>query len=227
MLVFPFDPILRSHEVEQIVMQGDKRRYYRFRYAKFYNGITTADSIGCNLLCAYCWNYSRNLNPGKAGTFYSPNEVAERLKDISKKRDCDQFRVSGAEPFLGRASALHLVEVIKLVGGHFIIETNGIMLGYDPSLIDLLKPLDCLVRLTIKAHQGLDFEKITSANSLGFGYQIRAAEGLKKARIRLSIAVMAPFVDPSRLSVYADEVEDLIKYKSTERILRQRGLSLD
>jgi hypothetical protein len=31
MLILPFDPIQRAHEVEQIVMQGDMRRYYRFR----------------------------------------------------------------------------------------------------------------------------------------------------------------------------------------------------
>ena len=37
----PFNPIQRSDKVEQLVMQGDKRRYYRFRYAKFYGGIVT------------------------------------------------------------------------------------------------------------------------------------------------------------------------------------------
>jgi uncharacterized Fe-S cluster-containing radical SAM superfamily protein len=36
---------------------------------------------------------------------------------------------------------MHLAEVIRLVGGQFIIETNGIAIGYDPSLLDLLKPL--------------------------------------------------------------------------------------
>jgi hypothetical protein len=33
---------------------------------------------------------------------------------------------------------------------------------------------------------------------------------------------MAPFVDASRVPVYVDEVEDLIKYKSTEKILGQK-----
>ena len=51
---FPFDPIQRSHEVEAVVMQGDKRMYYRFRYARFYGGVVTADAVGCCLLCAYC-----------------------------------------------------------------------------------------------------------------------------------------------------------------------------
>jgi uncharacterized Fe-S cluster-containing radical SAM superfamily protein len=149
-MIFPFDPIQRSKDVESLVMQGDKRRYYRFRFAKFYGGIVTADATGCNLLCAYCWYYSRNMNPSKAGEFFSPTEVAEKHLAISQKHKCHQFRVSGAEPILGRASALHLAEVIKLVGGHFIIETNGIAIGYDLGLLNLLKLLKCHIKLTIK-----------------------------------------------------------------------------
>lgn len=147
-----FDPIQRSKEVESLVMQSDKRRYYRFRYAKFYGGIVTADAIGCNLLCAYCWNYLRNLNPGKSGEYCSPSEVAGKLLGLSKKHDCDQFRISGAEPILGKVSAQHLAKVIRQVDGHFIVETNGMMLGFDPTLVEILKPLPRIhVRLCIKA----------------------------------------------------------------------------
>lgn len=225
MFNLPFDPIQRSHDVEKIVMQGDKRRYYRFRYAKFYGGIVTADAIGCNLLCAYCWNYSRNLNPDRSGEFYSPSEVAGKLLELAERHDCCQFRLSGAEPILGRASTLHLVEVIKDVGGSFIIETNGVMLGADPTLVEILKPLRNIhVRLCIKAHHGLDFEKITGANAKGFSHQLMAVENLKRARVGHSVAVMAPFVDPNRLPCQVDEVEDLISYKSTVNNLRHRGI---
>src|SRR5512136_1753568 len=136
-IIFPFDPIKRSKDIESLVMQGNARSYYRFRYAKFYGGIVTADAIGCNLLCAYCWNYSRNLNPANAGDFYSPIEVAENLRAISERNKCNQFRISGAEPILGRTSAQHLAEIIRLADGYFIIETNGIALGHDISLLDL------------------------------------------------------------------------------------------
>jgi uncharacterized Fe-S cluster-containing radical SAM superfamily protein len=224
MLAFPFDPIQRSSEVEKIVMKGDKRRYYRFRYAKFYGGIVTADAIGCNLLCAYCWNYSRNINPSKSREFYSPSEVAGKLLGLAKRHDCDQFRISGAEPILGRASAQHLAEVIKQVDGAFIVETNGVALGADPSLIAILAPLPNIhIRLAIKAHNGLDFEKITGANAMGFAYQLLAAEYLRKAKISHTIAVMHPFVDPNKLPCQVHEVEDLISYKSTLKNLRQRG----
>ncbi len=223
--MIPFDPIQRSSEVEQMVRQGDKRRYYRFRYAKFYGGIVTADAVGCNLLCAYCWNYSRNLNPDKYGEFYSASEVAGKLLELSKKRRCSQFRISGAEPILGRASALHLADIISQVDGNFIIETNGVMLGADPSLIEILKPLPHVhVRLCIKAHCGADFEKITGAKASAFIYQLRVAKALREARIAHSIAVMEPFVDPKKLPFYVDEVEDYIPYKSTEKNLKARGI---
>jgi len=223
--MMPFDPIQRSIKVEQMVMQEDKRRYYRFRYASFYGGIVTADAVGCNLLCAYCWNYSRNLNPGKHGEFYSPSEVAGKLLELSAKRRCSQFRISGAEPILGRASALHLADVISQVDGNFIIEINGIMLGADPSLIEILRPLPHVhVRLCIKAHCGADFEKITGANGEGLAYQLKAEKALRDARMHYSVAVMTPFVNPRKLPHGVSEVEDLILYKSTKKRLMERGI---
>ena len=227
MLNFPFDPIKHSLDVEEIVMRGDSHRYYRFRYAKFYGGIATADAVGCNLICAYCWNYSRNLEPSNAGAFYSPGEVATRLRAIAEKRDCDQYRISGAEPILGTGSMSHLVDVIRRIDGSFIVETNGLMLGYDKSLIDALSPLPVHVRLCIKAHSSLDFEKITGARAEYFSYQIKAAENLRDARINHSIAVMSPFVDPSKLPVPVDEEEELILYKSIVGNLKRRGFELD
>ena len=226
-LSMPFDPIQRSHEVEQLVMKGDNRRYYRFRFAKFYGGIITADAMGCNLLCAYCWNYSRNLNPAGSGEFYSPSEVAGRLTVLAGNHDCHQFRISGAEPILGKSTAVHLADIIKRLDGNFIIETNGVLLGADPYLIDILKPLPNIhVRLCIKAHSGADFEKITGSGAEGLAYQLEAAKALRKRGISHTIAVMQPFVDPSRLPFPVDEIEDLISYGSTERNLIQRGLSL-
>ena len=73
----PFDPVKRAKDVEKIVMSNDKRKYYRFRYTRYYGGIVTADTVGCNLLCAYCWNYFKNLCPERYGEYYSPKEVAE------------------------------------------------------------------------------------------------------------------------------------------------------
>ena len=75
-LHLPFDPVARAREVEGLVMDGPRRKYYRFRAARYYGGIATADAVGCCLLCAYCWNYGRNLDPVRAkGFFVSPEEA--------------------------------------------------------------------------------------------------------------------------------------------------------
>ena len=88
MLNLPFDPIKRAKEVEELVMEGLARKYYRFRPAKYYGGIATADIVGCPFLCAYCWNYGRNLHPEMSrDRYYSPQEVANRLLAIVKKKD--------------------------------------------------------------------------------------------------------------------------------------------
>ena len=49
----PFDPFERALEIEKMVMDGRRRKCYRFRYSRHYGGIVTADAVGCNILCAY------------------------------------------------------------------------------------------------------------------------------------------------------------------------------
>jgi uncharacterized Fe-S cluster-containing radical SAM superfamily protein len=101
------------------------------------------------------------------------------------------------------------------------------MLGANPSLVEILKPLQNIhVRLCIKADCGTDFEKIVGAKREGLDYQLRAAEGLRKAGISHTIAVIWPFVDADRLPCQVDEIEDLIPFGSAERNLRQQGLVL-
>ena len=43
MLDLPFDPLKRARDVEKLVMKGLARKYYRFRPARYYGGIGTAD----------------------------------------------------------------------------------------------------------------------------------------------------------------------------------------
>jgi len=114
MLDLPFDPIKRARAVEEAVMQGLARKYYRFRPARYYGGIATADLVGCPFLCAYCWNYGRNLHPEMTrDRYYSPQEVANRLLVIVKKKGFNKVRLSGAEPILGEQSFEHLYQVLN------------------------------------------------------------------------------------------------------------------
>jgi len=80
------------------------------------------------------------------------------------------------------------------------------------------------VRLTIKAENGLDFEKICGANSIGFGYQLLAVETLQKAHISYSIAIMSEFVDSDKLHCRVDEDESLTQFTGTNKRLRERGV---
>lgn len=38
-----YDSLELPEKIEQKVVRGDKRKYYRFRKAKFYGGIATGD----------------------------------------------------------------------------------------------------------------------------------------------------------------------------------------
>ena len=67
-----YDPLKLSLKIEQhIIPEGDQRKYYRFRGAKYYGGISTADVVGCNMNCAFCWVHPKvRYQVQEAGTFY-------------------------------------------------------------------------------------------------------------------------------------------------------------
>ena len=153
-------------------------------------GIVTADTVGCNLLCAYCWNYYKNLKPEKHEEYYTPRQVSEKLLRVSRARNCNLFRISGAEPILGVRSAKHLSQVITTVRGEIILETNGLMIGYEPKIAELLRIPNLVVRVTIKGWDEESFERITGARGEFFKYQLKALETLAEAEIPFWIAVM-------------------------------------
>jgi len=170
MLDLPFDPIKRAKEVEEEVMEGLARKYYRFRPADYYGGIATADLVGCPFLCAYCWNYGRNLHPEiSTDKYYSPPEVANRLLFIVKRKGFNKVRLSGAEPILGEQSFEHFYQVLKdrykaNPGLDFILETNGLLLGYWPGLARRLSQFESLeVRVAIKGYDEESFDGISGS----------------------------------------------------------------
>lgn len=194
-ITFPFNPIERSALSEALVMRGEARRYYKFRAAPYYGGIATADAVGCPFLCAYCWNYFRNLNPEQFGKFYPPGEVASILTSIARRRLFRQFRITGSEPVLGEQSFKHLkcvIEILfrKMPEAVFILETNGLILGYRKELISHLKFKNLQVRIAIKGTDEASFEKITGAQKYYFKYPFLALQELEKLGIDAWPAVM-------------------------------------
>jgi uncharacterized Fe-S cluster-containing radical SAM superfamily protein len=184
------DPIAWAEETWKIVGSGDKRKYYRFRPASYYGGIATADCVGCCLRCLFCWSWHIVTQPEKAGRFYSPEEVVQNLTSIIKKEGFHQIRISGNEPTLHRS---HLLEILKLIPReiHFILETNGILIGHDPSYA---KDLSCFphlyVRVSLKGACPEDFSRLTQAKPEGFNYQLRALENLVEEGVDCFPAVM-------------------------------------
>jgi len=192
---FPFDPLKRAAEVESIVTQGDKRLYYRFRPAPYYGGIATADAVGCSFLCAYCWNYNRNLQPTRFGDFYTPQQVSSKLLNIARRKSFNMFRISGAEPILGENSFNHLIDVIDIIFQNkphsvFILETNGFILGFRADLIEELKFKNLRIRICLKGIDNESFELITGARKDFFPYPFKALKELERLGINTWPALM-------------------------------------
>lgn len=197
-LSFPFDPMERSKESEALVIKGGKRLYHKFRAAPYYGGIATADAVGCSFLCAYCWSYFRNLNPSSFSKFYSPEEVGRILLNISRKKSFQLFRVTGSEPILGEASFDHLLEIVRLVFASqpqavFILETNGLFLGYKHDWVKELSFRNLWVRVSIKGTDKESFERITGARSEFFRFPFIALKELQNQGIRAWPALMSEF----------------------------------
>lgn len=238
---FPFDPLERSEEIEKLVTSDSRRLYYRFRPAPYYGGIATADAVGCSFLCAYCWNYKRNLYPERFREFYSAQQVASKLLAIAKKKSLRLFRISGAEPLLGEKTFEHLIEVLRLIfqnkpHSSFILETNGFFLGYRPHLSETLKSFpNLMVRICLKGTDEESFEKITGAKKDFFRYPIIALRELLKSEVEAWPALMGDIFSRGEIDrfkkllkaqgIHADlELEFLERYPFVLDNLRKRKI---
>jgi len=185
-----YDPVTLSKKTESIVIKGNTKKYYRFRPTGFYGGIATADTVGCNLRCKFCWSSSSVWNTKNVGKFYLPEDVAGILQDIAFKKGYHQLRVSGGEPTIGRKHFITLLENInpKYL---FILETNGILLGADVTYVEELSKFKNLhVRVCFKGCNPEEFSMLTGAEK-GFEYQIKALEYLKDKKMNFNIALVS------------------------------------
>jgi uncharacterized Fe-S cluster-containing radical SAM superfamily protein len=234
-----YDPLKISEKVEKLVTKGDGevyRKYYRFRPAKFYGGISSADVCGCNLRCVYCW--SNDLaREGKIGEFYSPEEVVNKLVKIAEKFGYRQLRITGNEPTLSRE---HLIQVLELIPEKylFILETNGILLGADESYVKELKKFSNLyVRISLKGCTPEEFSRLTGAEPEAFQLQLNALKNCAENSVACHPAIMIDLVKKEnlkKLKVALEKIdktlpeeleyEQLILYPHVERRLRQARL---
>lgn len=230
-----FDPVEKAKEVAEAVSDADRRRYRRFRPARFYGGIATADCVGCGLRCVFCWSWPQLKKPETSGKLYSPREAAEKLVAIARRKGFGKVRISGHEPTLCRT---HLITVLEQIPDDllFILETNGILVGDDPSYATGLARFPNLyVRVSLKGTNPEEFSRLTGADGGGFGLQLSAVENLHRAGVRVQPAVMVSFspaesVDAIRRELgaiaprFADiEIEELVLYGKIQERLREKG----
>ncbi len=232
------DALDHAEKLKELVTSGEKRKYYRFRPAPFYGGIATADCVGCCLRCLFCWSWHIVVQPEKVGRFYSPEEVVRNLTSIVRKKGFHQIRISGNEPTLHR---FHLLRVIELIPRevHFILETNGILIGHDPSYAkDLSIFPNLYVRVSLKGASPEDFTRLTMAKPEGFEWQLKALENLVEAGVDCFPAVMADFSSPEEIDrlrqrlkeirpdFHEFEEEELILYPFVIDHIQKAGLRL-
>ena len=231
------DPIKRAEELARVVSRGDHRKYYRFRPARFYGGIATADCVGCFLRCLFCWSWHEVIRSGACGQFYSPEQVAKTLLGIARKKQYERIRISGNEPTLARG---HLLKVLDLIPSNllFILETNGILIGHDETYArELSRFKNLYVRVSLKGTTEEEFSRLTGCTPEGFRLQLKAIENLYQAGVEVQPAVMVSFSSSEgiealqkRLGQIAPklsdiEVEELVLYGDVEERLRKANLS--
>ena len=217
------DPLVLAERVREIVGSEEKRRYYRFHPAPFYGGIATADCVGCCLKCLFCWSWHIIVQPERIGRFYSPEEVVRNLLSIVSKKGFHQVRISGNEPTLHRS---HLLQVLQLIPKeiHFILETNGILIGHDPFFAkDLSRFPNLYVRVSLKGACPEDFARLTGTNPEGFTLQLKALENLLEEGVDCFPAVMANFSSQEELMKLSQKLKgirpDFANFEEEELIL--------
>jgi len=238
-----YDPVLRHRAIEKLVTRlgpgGQERKYYRFRPARWYGGIVTADCVGCGLLCRFCWVRDIvMLNPAEAGRFYTPRQVAENLVSLANKCQYNQLRISGGEPTISKT---HLLQVLDLVIGKqlsFILETNGIPIAYDESYASSLSKYDFVhVRVSLKGCSEEEFTMLTGARPEGFNLQLESLKHLERVGVRCHPSVMTSFSRRGNFQKLIErlrqisqefaenlEIEELILYPHVVKRVRQYGL---
>jgi len=184
-----YDPIDVSKKTENIIVAHTLKKYYRFRPTGFYGGIATADTVGCNLRCRFCWSGHSVWSAKEIGEFYSPEQVVEKLQTIAEKKGYQQLRISGGEPTIGKDHLLCLLELLN-TKYEFILETNGILLGYDTTYVKSLSVFPQVhVRVCLKGADAEEFSLLTGAKQ-GFEYQLKALQFLHEAHVRFNIALV-------------------------------------
>lgn len=201
-----YDPLELYSRFEPVVapyVGGEQyRRYYRFRRDRWYGGIITGDTVGCNLRCGFCWAYYFTWGGFSKGELYSPLQAVEILTSLARRHGINRIRLSGGEPTLGFDHLIKVIELITSRGYHFILETNGVVIGSREEYARRLASFHgagVSVRVSIKGTSPQEFVMLTRAEPRAWGFQLKAIKLLVEYGLEpgeeVYPAVMLSFTD--------------------------------
>ena len=209
-----------ARKTEQIVCDGDRRKYTAFYSTGVYGGISTGYGCGFCLRCVFCWVGLDREFPESVGKFHSPQEVIKQLESVAEESGTRKVRISGCEPTIGRSHLLHLLDYVeKSPFQLFILETNGMLFGQDESYVRELTAFSKMhVRVSLKAGTSKEFTRKTGAQSEDFEIPFQAIRYLLKYKVSFHVAAMSG--DARIMS--AQERQQLISrlYKMNPQLLR-------
>ena len=208
------DPIKLAKNIEKAVIREEDgifyRKYWRFRGGRWYGGIATADCVGCNLACVFCGPITFMEEKGIKGKFYDPTHVARKLKQIAYSRKYKYLRVSGGEPTIGFKHLMQVIENVSDFPGTFIVETNGILIGWNKSLAEALSDFHNIhVRVSIKGTNEEEFERLTLADRRFFRYQLMALKNLLDANVSFHPAIVASFSEQKGINELKEMLREI------------------
>ncbi len=189
---------------------GDPQNVNRlFRRSNYYGGTAVADALGCNLRCVFCWARDRLRDCSRIrgeGTFFSPPEAAQALEDTIEEYGLKYARITEGEPTLDMDHLCYILDNLgrSKVEFKFILETNGLLFGRDPKLVDRVAEYDreirkderfLHVRVSIKGSTPDKFRLLTFADSSFHDLQFAAIKNCLDAGLDVHPATMLDFVE--------------------------------
>ncbi len=242
-----YDPIELAKRVEKLVTVEEggvvKRWYWRFRGGRWYGGIATGDAVGCCLRCGFCWAW-RYAWATKGKYLLGPEEVVSRLVSIARSRGYKQVRLSGGEPTIGFEHTLSVIEGCVARGLRFVLETNGVLIGFDSSIareIARFSGRGIEVRVSIKGCTPSEFARLTGAREDAWSLQLRALRNLLREGLEpceeVYPAIMLSFSTPQSVEYVMQKLREIDEaltkcidpeyvflYPHVVELMRKRGL---
>ena len=235
--MIPFDPIERAKQIESIVAEDSKRKYYRVsRPGRWYGGIASADCCGCNLQCVFCWSDKPRENPAHYGKFCTPEEVSAKIIQCAHEHNYHLVRISGNEPTIAKKHILKVLNIINRTKLLFILETNGTLLDKD-FVQELAQCRHLHVRVSLKGTNPEEFSMLTGATPDAFGRIMENLRTLLNYHVNFNVAVMLSFSSDKSVALLKarmtniapsilDNLEEeyVILYPHVMRKLRKAGI---